>query len=227
MSSYSYKNNIFEDFIQNLKKTLKIPKELFAYPPFFDITDDIDSLIYYSFEIPSYLKLFDFINAICYVFDKKYYSTYPQDINFEKIINKYFFTSLQQSHQQSQSQTQTQTQLKISLNNKNYKKQEIVSSDSIIDTQIDTQISEKPRIKNNKMLSSKTSKISSSDSNSNSNSETQADTSDNDNDDLKSRLNHDQISTLSSKDKKLIHNTNTYIELNIENSINYGLDTDK
>ena len=49
----------------------------------------------------------------------------------------------------------------------------------------------------------------------------------NDYDDLKSRLNHDQISTLSIKDKKLIHNTNTYIELNIENSVNYGLDTDK
>jgi hypothetical protein len=76
------------------------------------------------------------------------------------------------------------------------------------------------------MLSSKTSSSElDSSSNSNSNSETQVDTSDYD--DLKSRLNHDQISTLSSKDKKLMHNTNTYIELNIENSVNYGLDTDK
>ena len=86
---------------------------------------------------------------------------------------------------------------------------------------IDTQNSEKPRIQNNKkneMLSSKT-------SSSYSNSETQ--TNNSDYDDLKSRLNHDQISTLSIKDKKLIHNTNTYIELNIENSVNYGLDTDK
>ncbi len=247
MSSYSYKNNIFEDFIKNLKTTLKVPKELFAYPPFFDITDDIDSLIYYSFEIPSYLKLFDFVNAICYVFDKKYYTSNSQDIDFEKIINKYFIT-LSQSQtqtqvqgQQAQAQAQVQTQPKTSFNNK--KKQELVSSESIIDTQI----SEKPRIKNNKknkMLSSKTSSSqtnlnsdSDSDSDSNSNSDSnyetetesqaQAQTETSDYDDLKSRLRHDQISTLSNKDKKLIYNKNTYIELNIENSVNYGLDTDK
>ncbi len=221
MSSYSFKNNIFEDFIKNLKTTLKVPKELFSYPPFFDIVDDVDSLIYYSFEIPSYLKLFDFINAICYVFDKKYYSSNPQDIDFDKIINKYFITF--------------QSQVNLHMNNK---KQELVSSNSSNSSEsiIDTQISERPRNKNykkNKILSSKTSKTSSSESNSyssnnssnNSSSEIQNNTSDNN--DLKSRLNYDQISTLSKKDKKLMHNTNTYIELNIENSVNYGLDTDK
>ncbi len=237
MSSYSFKNNIFEDFIQNLKTTLKVPKELFAYPPFFDIVDDVDSLIYYSFEIPSYLKLFDFVNAICYVFDKKYYSTNPQDIVFLKIINKYFIIS--QNQTQTQIQTQIQTENKKQTNNL---KQELVSSNSTDSSNsiIDTQISEKPRNKNkkNKMLSSKTSSSESSsesssksssesslESNSYSNSENQDNISDNN--DLKSRLNYDQISTLSKKDKKLIHNTNTYIELNIENSVNYGLDTDK
>ncbi len=236
MSSYSYKNNIFQDFVQNLKTTLKVPKELFAYPPFFDISDDLDSLIYYSFEIPSYLKLFDFINAICYVFDKNYYTKYPQDIDFEKIIYKYFITLQPQT--QPNIQKQNQNQLKT-YSNKFVNNEELISSDS--DSNISTQISETPRIKNNKSYnkSNKSKILSSNTSDSDSNSyfdsqtqtqtqtQTQSESNISECDDLKSRLNHDQISTLSSKDKKLMHNTNTYIELNIENSVNYGLDTDK
>ena len=45
--------------------------------------------------------------------------------------------------------------------------------------------------------------------------------------DLKSKLNKDQLSKLSKKEKKQMYNPNTYIELNIENSVNYGLDTEK
>jgi hypothetical protein len=42
-----------------------------SFPPFFNINDDIDNLLYYTFEIPNYYKLFDFINAIITVFNIK------------------------------------------------------------------------------------------------------------------------------------------------------------
>lgn len=210
MESYNFKNNIFEDFINNLKNTLKVPKELFAYPPFFDISDDLNSLIYYSFEIPSYFKLFDFVNAICYVFDKDYYQSNNKNFNFDQIITKYFITWSDEPNF-----------IKNKSNNLKKNQNDIISSDSLIDTQI----SEKPNLKkqtkktNNSSTSFNSYSYNSSDSESESDSNTE--------DDLKSRLNRDQISKLSKKEKKLIHNTNTYIELNIENSVNYGLDTDK
>ena len=74
------------------------------------------------------------------------------------------------------------------------------------------------KIINNNKKEVHTSKTSSYDFNSNTGSDTP--------DDLKSRLKSDQISKLSKKDKKLMGNTNTYIELNTENSVNYALDTD-
>ncbi len=240
MSSYNHKNDIYVDFVNNLKNLLKIPKELLSYPPFFDIEDDINSLIYYSFEIPSYFKLFDLINAVCWVFDKNYYSSNKNNKIFclEEIICKYFIT------QQQPIQT-TQTN---KPNNKSNQKQMISSSDSNSESElINTQISEKPKSKsnlkyNNKnkkvnfnekqmhMSKSNTSSYNSSKSENNSNSIDYNSNSESDSlseDDLKSRLTNDQISHLSKKNKKLMHNTNTYVELNIENSLNYGLDTDK
>ena len=47
-----------------MPKVKKItPKELIQFPPFFDVDDDMNSLMYYSFEQPNYFKLFDMINA--------------------------------------------------------------------------------------------------------------------------------------------------------------------
>ena len=71
LSNYKFKNNIFNDFLLNLKTTLRLPEDLLNYPPFFNINDDIDTIIYYNFEIPNYLKLFDIINAIIDTFDIK------------------------------------------------------------------------------------------------------------------------------------------------------------
>ena len=71
LSNYKFKNNIFNDFLLNLKTTLRLPEDLFLYPPFFDIDDDVNSIIHYNFEIPNYLKLFDIINAVINTFDIK------------------------------------------------------------------------------------------------------------------------------------------------------------
>jgi hypothetical protein len=71
LSNFKFKNNIFNEFLVNLKTTLKLPKDLLNYPPFFNIEDDINSIIYYNFEMPNYFKLFDIINAIVDTFDIK------------------------------------------------------------------------------------------------------------------------------------------------------------
>ncbi len=188
MKNYNYKYEIFNEFIDNLKKTLKIPKELYSHPPFFDIDDDINSIIYYSFEIPSYYKLFDLINAICYVFDKKYYSTNTFD--FLIMIKKHFIII-----PESNNIPQNNLKNKKTTNNIN----------SSTSSQNDSDIKS---INNNQNK-----KISTVDKTS-------------DYDDLKSKLDSDIITNLSKKDKKLMHNNNTYIELNVENSINYLLFTD-
>jgi hypothetical protein len=39
MSNYSHKNDIFEKLILNLKHILKVPKELFSYPPLLEKLD--------------------------------------------------------------------------------------------------------------------------------------------------------------------------------------------
>jgi hypothetical protein len=64
-----HKNNIFNEFCESLKIIFKLPSEMSNYPPFFNISDDIDNLIYYGFEIPNYFKFMDLINAIITVFD--------------------------------------------------------------------------------------------------------------------------------------------------------------
>jgi hypothetical protein len=63
-----HKNNIFNEFCESLTVLFKLPLEMKNYPPFFNIADDIDDLIYYSFEIPNYFKFMDFINALVTVF---------------------------------------------------------------------------------------------------------------------------------------------------------------
>lgn len=62
------KNQIFEEFLSHLKSTLKLPSGLIGFPPFHIETMGLDEVIYYNFEIPSYFKLFDMINALVLVF---------------------------------------------------------------------------------------------------------------------------------------------------------------
>jgi len=71
IGNLEYKNEMFMEFTQNLKKTLKLPNELNDFPPFFSQEFDINAIIYYNFEIPSYFKLFDLLNAIYNVFELK------------------------------------------------------------------------------------------------------------------------------------------------------------
>jgi hypothetical protein len=65
----NFKNNIFDDFCESLKYIFKLPNNMFSYPPFFSIDDDIDNLIYYNLEIPNYFKFCDLINAIINTFN--------------------------------------------------------------------------------------------------------------------------------------------------------------
>ncbi len=66
-----YKNNIFNEFCTSLKYIFKLPEEMTNYPPFLNIDEDIDNLIYYNLEIPNYFKFCDLINAFVDVFDIK------------------------------------------------------------------------------------------------------------------------------------------------------------
>lgn len=69
ISNFDQKNSIFNDFYLNFKHTLKIGSDLTPYPPFCNREDDHNRIIYYTFEIPSYFKLYDFYNAFVDVFD--------------------------------------------------------------------------------------------------------------------------------------------------------------
>ena len=92
INNYKFKINIFNDFLLNLKSTLRLPKDLLNYPPFFDINDDINSIIYYNFEIPNYFKLYDLINSIINSFNININSNVNilhQTISFfTQIVNK-------------------------------------------------------------------------------------------------------------------------------------------
>jgi len=66
-----YKNNIFNEFCTSLKYIFKLPEEMTNYPPFLNIDENIDNLIYYNLEIPNYFKFCDLINAFVDVFDIK------------------------------------------------------------------------------------------------------------------------------------------------------------
>ena len=73
LSNYDKKDSIFNDFYTNFKNTLKIGSDLSPHPPFCNTEDDPNRIIYYTFEIPSYFKLYDFRNAFVdvYNFDNK------------------------------------------------------------------------------------------------------------------------------------------------------------
>lgn len=127
INNINHKNDIFVDFIKNLKTVLKLPKEFFPYPPFFNNEFDINSIIYYNFEMPSYFKLFDLINAIGYVFDETKYQE-NNKTDFVEILLENIFIENKNTFINSISHS-------ISLN-----KDLINQSDSIIDSNIDSNI---------------------------------------------------------------------------------------
>jgi hypothetical protein len=75
---------------------------MYIYPSFFNIADDIDNLLYYTYDIPNYYKLYDFINAIINVYDIKInkhnfdiieifsviHTSTPKNIDINKKVNK-------------------------------------------------------------------------------------------------------------------------------------------
>jgi hypothetical protein len=212
MSAYNFKHDIFNDFINNLKNTLKIPKELFAFPPFFNINDDINSVVYYNFEIPSYYKYYDLINAICFVFDKSYYKS-NNKIPVVNILQKHFNVTidLNKNNQPNQSNQVNQSNQTNQVKSNQPKINDETSSTMELPTEtLDSKsdnLSKSPEL-------SRSYSLSSTSSNSNNLS------------DLKSRLDSDILTKMTKDEKVLMHNNNTYIELNVENSINCIFNTD-
>jgi hypothetical protein len=167
IANYVHKHEIFNEFTNNIKNIMKFPKELFNYPPFMNINDDINSIIYYNFEIPSYFKFLDLINAIIYVFDYKY-----SNLSIITLVKECFNISIDNKSKQI-----------------NYNK------------------------KVNKVVETTSSELSYSTSSNNS--------------ELVSKLDDNILINLSPNNKNLITKKNSYIELNVENSINYIFDTEK
>lgn len=184
LKNYKFKHDIFNDFLSNLKNTLKLPTGLLPHPPFFDTEDDINSIIYYSFEIPNYFKLYDFINAIYFTENNKYYTEdISKQIPFTTIITNYVNNCKIIDH---------------SKNNINSKQ-------------------------HSKIIQEKSESISLSDT---SNSDITEDKADHDTNLLTSLPKSKILDNMTSYDKKLMSNDNSYIELNINNSTSYLLDTD-
>lgn len=119
MTNLKFKNEIILDFFINLKKILSLPEELFSNPPFIDIEDDINNLLYYSFEIPSYLKFYDLINSLCKVFNYK-----DKDFNIIKIITDIIKISnldrITKQHQQNNQDVENTETILNSNENENY-----------------------------------------------------------------------------------------------------------
>ena len=81
--------NILNDMLCELQDMFNF-KNTLNYPPFIDNDDNIDNIIYYSFQSLNYFKLFDFIKALMKVFniDKLYrFDKLFSDCINVKIIN--------------------------------------------------------------------------------------------------------------------------------------------
>ena len=83
-----FKNDIFIDFLGNLKNVLKLPKELLPFPPFFNEEFDVNSILYYNYEIPSYFKFFDFVKAIHHCLGKNKNNCVNNNINIIDVITE-------------------------------------------------------------------------------------------------------------------------------------------
>lgn len=170
-SRIKYKNNIFNEFCDSLKFLFKLPTEMTKYPPFFNIEDDIDNLIYYSIEIPNYFKFYDLINAIITVYDIKINN--PNDFDLIKI----FLTIKCDNAIQIINGTISQNNVQESNN-----------------TRVLHASKQSDKIPSDKSKEDNVSRITMND--------------------------------IPKNEKKLVNNNNAFIELNIENSENYALDTE-
>ena len=179
VSNFNFKNKIAIDFFENLKKILKLPNELYNHPPFVNVEDDVNNLLYYSYEIPNYFKFFDFINALCNVNSYEFNNT-----TIIKCILKFINVDAN------------------ILNNINENIKDIKNNNENIKD-----------IKNNNENIKDTKN----------NNENIKDTKNNI-EDIKSNIN-DNNSNINNK--KLFNNNNTFIELDIENSVNCIFNTEK
>ena len=67
------KGNIINDFFKHIRTTFNLPKKLLDYPPFIEgQLNDINNILYYCYDHPNYFKLYDFLNALFFVFNVKH-----------------------------------------------------------------------------------------------------------------------------------------------------------
>jgi len=173
-----YKNNIFNEFCDSLKYLFKLPSEMTNYPPFFNIEDDMDNLIYYTLEIPNYFKFHDLLSAIIQVFGIQINN--PNNFDLTKIILTIKCDDINHSIHNINKQN-------IAKNNDEY-----------------TNFSKNNDLmKNNDLVKNKNSDKS-----------------------KEENLSKIGINDVPQNEKNLVNNNNAFIELNIENSENYALNTD-
>jgi hypothetical protein len=207
------KNELFNDFMDNLKNTLKLPKELISHPPFFKNDFDINSVIYYNFEIPSYFKLYDILNAITNTFDKNLLIKNNKIDIIEIIL---MFINFDNKNTYTNSITKSITvNSNFDLNsNNNYKKkskseksnssEESEESDGSNDSDISKEEEESSSSETSIDLSE--SEIITKSKKSNINSKKK---------ELESNLDTEIINNLTKEDMTRMENPNTYIELNL------------
>ena len=188
INKIEYKNHLFNDFILNLKSTLKLPKELLPFPPFFNVEYDINAIIHYTFEIQSYYKFIDIINALNNVYENEnknkisnIYELISKTINFDN--NKFYKNQYNEKCVREQKTTK-----QIRFNSK--------SSE---------ELSEELSEESSNTLSSLTIKTN--------NSKKKLQKEPNNLEDLKSNLDSDIINNLTMENKILLAKPNTYIEL--------------
>lgn len=222
INNLQYKNDMFLEFTENLKKILKLPQELNNYPPFFSQEFDLNDIIYYNFEILSYFKLYDFMNAIYKVFELKNKKNTNNKINLLDLISENIFfdnksnlininksvsvgidkLNIKKHVNDTKIISNTVSNSTLSSSSKN---DDEISSSSTIETdteQLTSSIYDKKSINNN--YKSKRIKK-----------------------ELETNLDSEIINILDDNEKSRMENINAYVELNYTNmDENYILDTE-
>ena len=199
-----FKNQIFSEFLENLKNTLKLPKELLQHPPFFKNDYDINTIIYYNFEIPSYYKFIDLINAITVTFGNC-------DLNNNKdnivdIISKYIdydnnnlFTNKLKKQKINKKKSYDSSNSSSLLETNNHTGKSITNLSNTDETDETDETSKNNNLEESEIITKN---------------KTQSKLITKNYSDLESNLNSEIIKNLTKKNKKQMINPNTYIELN-------------
>jgi len=184
-----------------------------SYPPFFKIDDDINNLIYYTFEFPNYFKLFDFINAIVFVFEIKNLHSTKFDIwNIFSVIKSDSANGINKINNQVSNQVPNQVSNQVPNQVANQVPNRVPNQ---VPNRVTKQIANQVANQVTKQIDNQVTKqIDNQVANQ-----------------VQIPINDDNISKISINDitqsnKKLYNNNNAFIELNIENSDNYALITD-